>query len=123
MPWAAPTPTISTSSSPPAAPVSALEPTSSSPARPWPKWPNGPHWRSPPMTREFDVTDTARLLIDSRCSLGEGPIWHDGRNQLFWFDIENRTLFAATEEGEQQGEWHFDEIVAAAAIVDDDHLI
>lgn len=75
------------------------------------------------MTREFDVTDTAHLLIDSRCSLGEGPIWHDGRNQLFWFDIENRTLFAATEEGEQQGEWHFDEIVAAAAIVDDDHLI
>ncbi|KKB09568.1 SMP-30/gluconolactonase/LRE family protein [Devosia chinhatensis] len=68
------------------------------------------------------MTDTAKLLIDSQCALGEGPFWHDGRQQIFWFDINNRTLFAADEDGEAKGEWHFDEIVAAAAIIDDENL-
>jgi sugar lactone lactonase YvrE len=68
------------------------------------------------------MTDTAKLLIDSQCALGEGPFWHDGRQQLFWFDINNRTLFAASAEGAIAQQWHFDETVAAAAIVDDDTL-
>lgn len=68
------------------------------------------------------MTETAKLLIDSQCSLGEGPIWHDGRQQLFWFDINNRTLFACDSDGSPQGKWHFGEIVAAAAIVDDNAL-
>lgn len=68
------------------------------------------------------MTDIAKLLIDSQCALGEGPFWHDGRQQLFWFDINNKTLFAASAEGVMAGEWHFDEIVAAAAIIDDDNL-
>jgi len=68
------------------------------------------------------MTDTAKLLIDSQCALGEGPIWHDGRQQLLWLDINNKTLFAASAEGEAAGQWHFDEIVAAAAIIDNDNL-
>ncbi|MHA6299121.1 SMP-30/gluconolactonase/LRE family protein [Devosia sp. CAU 1758] len=68
------------------------------------------------------MTETAKLLIDSKCALGEGPFWHDGRVQLFWFDINNQTLFAASAEGDMQEQWHFDESVAAAAIIDDDTL-
>ena len=65
------------------------------------------------------MNDTAKLLIDSQCALGEGPFWHAGREQLFWFDINNKTLFAANAEGAVQNQWQFDEIVAAAAIIDD----
>ena len=65
------------------------------------------------------MNDTAKLLIDSQCALGEGPFWHAGRQHLFWFDINNQTLFAANAEGVVQNRWHFDEIVAAAAIIDD----
>lgn len=68
------------------------------------------------------MNDTAKLLVDSQCALGEGPFWHDGRQQLFWFDINNRTLFATDADGAAKGEWHFDEIVAAAAIIDNDAL-
>ncbi|WP_297108638.1 SMP-30/gluconolactonase/LRE family protein [uncultured Devosia sp.] len=68
------------------------------------------------------MTETAKLLVDSQCALGEGPFWHAGRQALFWFDINNRTLFAANADGAPVGEWHFDEIVAAAAIVDNDTL-
>lgn len=64
------------------------------------------------------MTETARLLIDSQCALGEGPFWHEERQELFWFDINNKTLFAADADGAPKGEWHFDEIVAAAAIID-----
>ncbi|MEQ9636342.1 MAG: SMP-30/gluconolactonase/LRE family protein [Devosia marina] len=65
------------------------------------------------------MTDTAKLLIDSQCALGEGPFWHAVRQQLFWFDINNQILFAAHADGEVQNRWHFDETVAAAAIIDD----
>lgn len=65
---------------------------------------------------------SAKLLVDSQCALGEGPFWHAGRQQLFWFDINNKTLFAVDADGKAEGEWHFDEIVAAAAIIDDNTL-
>lgn len=65
------------------------------------------------------MNDTAKLLIDSQCAVGEGPFWHAGRQHLFWFDINNKTLFAANAEGAVQNQWQFDEIVAAAAIIDD----
>jgi sugar lactone lactonase YvrE len=68
------------------------------------------------------MTNTAKLLVDSQCALGEGPFWHDGRQQLFWFDINNRVLFAVDADGQAQGQWHFDEIVAAAAIIDNDNV-
>lgn len=68
------------------------------------------------------MNTTAKLLVDSQCALGEGPFWHGERQQLFWFDINNKTLFASSADGEAKGKWAFDEIVAAAAIVDRDTL-
>ncbi|KFL32508.1 hypothetical protein JP75_02855 [Devosia riboflavina] len=68
------------------------------------------------------MTDTARLLIDSKCELGEGPIWHAERQQLFWFDINEQSLFAANADGEIEESWLFNETVAAAAIIDRDRL-
>lgn len=68
------------------------------------------------------MTEKASLLIDSRCSLGEGPFWHPGRQQLFWFDINNKAMFAATPEGEVVQRWDLPEIVAAGSIIDQDNL-
>ncbi|GLQ09417.1 gluconolactonase [Devosia yakushimensis] len=68
------------------------------------------------------MTQTAKLLLDSQCALGEGPIWHPGRQQLFFFDINEQTLFAVTAAGEIADSWLFNEIVAAAAIIDDHTL-
>jgi sugar lactone lactonase YvrE len=68
------------------------------------------------------VTQTAELLIDSKCALGEGPFWHPDRQQLFFFDINNQKLFAASATGDIEGSWSFGENVAAAAIIDADNL-
>ena len=32
---------------------------------------------------------------DTVCQLGEGPMWHPGINQLFWFDILGNRLTPA----------------------------
>lgn len=68
------------------------------------------------------MTETARLLLDSQCALGEGPIWHPARQQLFFFDINEQTLFAVSAQGEVVDSWLFNETVSAAGIVDEHTL-
>ena len=58
------------------------------------------------------------MIHDSRfCELGEGPLWHPEREQLFWFDILNRSLHAKDQS------WTFQEMVSAAGWIDRDRLL
>ncbi len=61
------------------------------------------------------------LYDDRLCQLGEGPLWHPLRNQLFWFDILGKKLLSQ-KDGLQQ-EWQFEEHVSAAGWLDEEHLI
>lgn len=67
------------------------------------------------MTAETTVYDT-RI-----CELGEGPLWHPERQQLFWFDIIGRRLYA--RDGDRALEWRFDEHHSAAGWIDRDTLL
>ncbi len=61
------------------------------------------------------------LFDDRQCLLGEGPLWHPKRNQLYWFDIlGNRML--TVEDGEQRS-YQFDENVSAAGWTGPDTLL
>jgi sugar lactone lactonase YvrE len=61
------------------------------------------------------------VFDDTRCSLGEGPLWHPDRQSFFWFDINACTLF---EKGDgPRREWTFDGHVSAAGRVDRDTLV
>jgi sugar lactone lactonase YvrE len=61
------------------------------------------------------------MIFDARpCQLGEGPLWHPVREQLFWFDITGRRLLTKKEGGAQ--EWHFSEMVSAAGWTGEDGL-
>ena len=55
------------------------------------------------------------------CTLGEGPLWHPGRGQLFWFDILGKRLL--TREGDRTRTWSFDEQVSAAGWVSESALL
>ena len=56
--------------------------------------------------------------FDTRvCKLGEGPLWHPERKELFWFDIMGRTLHSKTQS------WSFADYVSAAGWVDRDTLV
>lgn len=64
---------------------------------------------------------TVTVHDDRVCALGEGPLWHPGRQQLFWFDILGRRLLSQDAGG--QREWTFDRHASAAAWIDDDTLL
>lgn len=61
------------------------------------------------------------VFDDRPCSLGEGPLWHPGRGQLFWFDILGKCLMTRDASGPR--DWVFDRHVSAAGWVDDDRLL
>ncbi|PZQ46594.1 MAG: gluconolactonase [Rhodovulum sulfidophilum] len=61
-------------------------------------------------------------VFDARiCELGEGPLWHPGRAQPFWFDILGRRLLTRRDGAEQA--WELDEIHSAAGWIDHDRLL
>ncbi|MEX0351565.1 MAG: SMP-30/gluconolactonase/LRE family protein [Paracoccaceae bacterium] len=63
----------------------------------------------------------SRAFDDRPCELGEGPLWHPERQQLFWFDIIGKRLM--TRDADGQHYWQFDEHVSAAGWVDRDTLL
>ncbi|WGI23505.1 SMP-30/gluconolactonase/LRE family protein [Amylibacter sp. IMCC11727] len=57
-------------------------------------------------------------VFDNRqCVLGEGPLWHPVRGELFWFDILSKKMMTKTQE------WVFEEHVSAAGWIDTDRLL
>lgn len=52
-----------------------------------------------------------------QCQLGEGPLWHPERKELFWFDILGHRLHTKGQH------WQFDTFVSAAGWVDGDTLL
>ncbi len=42
------------------------------------------------------VSEPVRLLVPSHCNLGEGPLWDEGRQMLFWTDIDAGELHSWT---------------------------
>lgn len=62
------------------------------------------------------------MLFDNRaCVLGEGPLWHPGRNTLFWFDILGKKLLA--RQGDVTSECAVAEHFSAAGWIDEDTLL
>ncbi|MEL7098926.1 MAG: SMP-30/gluconolactonase/LRE family protein [Pseudomonadota bacterium] len=58
------------------------------------------------------------MIYDDRiCALGEGPLWHPSRDELFWFDILGKRMLA------RGAEWSWGEHVSAAGWIDDDTLL
>lgn len=58
------------------------------------------------------------MIFDTTpCQLGEGPLWHPERDQLFWFDIINHRMHTKGQH------WDFPGHVSAAGWVDYETLL
>lgn len=66
------------------------------------------------------MTD-AEIFDDRLCELGEGPLWHPERKQLFWFDILGKRLLS--RKGDTALEWPLGEHASAAGWVDQETLL
>lgn len=61
-------------------------------------------------------------VFDARiCALGEGPLWHPERQQLFWFDITGCRLLTQTAAG--PADWPMPRMASAAGWIDRDRLL
>lgn len=63
----------------------------------------------------------SQVFDERQCVLGEGPLWHPERQQLFWFDILSKQLL--TREDGTPKSWQFDEYVSAAGWVSRNELL
>lgn len=64
---------------------------------------------------------TAQIFDNTPCKLGEGPLWHPLREELFWFDIIGKTLHCRGK-GKTKS-WKFAEHVSAAGWIDENTLL
>lgn len=73
--------------------------------------------RPAPFGKDAPVTPFDNTI----CALGEGPLWHPLRQELFWFDITGNMLFA--RNGTKLRSWRFETNHSAAGWVDESTLI
>lgn len=64
---------------------------------------------------------SVRIFDQTPCRLGEGPLWHPLRQELFWLDIMAKKLYR--RHGNEVQSWRFPENVSAAGWVDRDTLL
>lgn len=61
------------------------------------------------------------VFDETPCTLGEGPLWHPERAQLFWFDIQQKRML--TRQDGKTETWDFPGHVSAAGWVDRSRLV
>ena len=65
----------------------------------------------------------AELLCESRCRLGEGPLWHPAEQRLYWVDIENNDLYKSNAALIGYTKDSFPTSIGAFGFIKDDGLI
>lgn len=68
-------------------------------------------------------TQKAKLILDAKTTLGEGPVWDYKKQLLFWVDIEGCHLHAHKPSTGVNQRWHFDEMLGAAVPTESGKLL
>src|SRR4051812_47013300 len=55
-------------------------------------------------------------LVDTRCQVGESPVWDAQQRRLFWADVLARTVFALDIGSGQLRRWTFDAPVGSLGL-------
>lgn len=61
------------------------------------------------------------IFDETSCELGEGALWHPGRQGLIWFDILHRRLHLKDAAGLRR--WDMPDMTSAAAILSDQQIL
>ena len=66
---------------------------------------------------------TATLLLDSRCELGEGVLWCERRQRLYWVDILACKLWCYDPANGHTHDWTLPQPLACIGLGDDGRLL
>ena len=75
------------------------------------------------MGMAMDQHPAMRLLVDSRCEIGESPLWDAARQALFWVDIPAGTVFRLDMVTGEQQHWSFDGPVGSLGLARSGRLV
>ena len=64
-----------------------------------------------------------KIFDKTKCKLGEGPLWHPIRQELFWFDILSSKMFHKKTSDQQPIVHEFNRMVSAAGWVNKNVLL
>lgn len=64
-----------------------------------------------------------KIFDKTKCKLGEGPLWHPVRQELFWFDILSSKMLHKKSPQQEATVHAFDRMVSAAGWVDENVLL
>ena len=65
----------------------------------------------------------AKVFLHAQAQLGEGPLWDDRRNCLFFVDIEGRKLHQISPSGEEMASWDMPSRIGTVGLTRSDRLI
>jgi sugar lactone lactonase YvrE len=60
------------------------------------------------------MTPTAELVADTRCAVGESPVWDQRDQRLYWVDIDGATIYRLEHDGTPRA-WKMPEKVGCIA--------
>ena len=65
----------------------------------------------------------ARLAVDSRCRLGEGVLWCERRQALWWTDIQSARLWRHTPGDRRSRYWRLPDRLGSFALCESGRLL
>lgn len=75
------------------------------------------------MTAAASPAHTASLAVDSRCTHGEGVVWCERRQALFWVDIDGRQLWRHDPASGATRHWNLPDRPGCLGLFDDGRLL
>jgi D-xylonolactonase len=79
---------------------------------------------APTPTATPDAALEPELVVDTRCALGEGPLWHPLERRVYWVDIPNGRLFRYDPAtGEHEVAFESDLALGGATVQEDGALL
>jgi len=64
------------------------------------------------------MTFQSEIVVDSKCTLGEGPVWHDTEQKLYWVDIEGKAIWSFDPKTTNTEKHDFEEMPGAVVPTD-----
>lgn len=61
------------------------------------------------------MASPAELVVDSRCGVGESPVWQADEQALYWVDIPGQKLYRWAAASGQTSQWQAPEMLACVA--------